>query len=143
MSIETFQVPPGTADGAKASLTDQLAADAKLADGKLVYPDGCPELRPPHRMEWEDRAQAALILGEIVELEKQSGKLKKGQTLNAEKASAFYKLLGAIGRYLGSAAADKDAWKAWPGRLDQEKLIETFNVYQGEAQPGEASSSSS
>jgi hypothetical protein len=152
MSETTFQVPEGTAEEAKASTTDELAADTKAADKKVEYPEGAPKFLPLHRLGYGARGRATRALADAQQYLKDHPDVEKTETEGEQEeapGSNLYEvadqmdMLELLDKFLALTAADPDAYAAWEPRLDGAVLLQTWQAYHQERQTGEASSSSS
>jgi hypothetical protein len=157
MSVPTeFQVPPGTADEAKAqpTLVDAIAEDAKAADEPPDYPEGAPEFYALMRVPYRQRAEAIRKYGEVQAYlkahpgvgqdrdEDDSDNSESSETDWVATADKF-ELVGLLDEFLLTVAVDRGAYEAWPERTDVGVFMQTWSAWQGRTQPGEASSSSS
>lgn len=145
MSSTEFQVPPGTADAAKASMVDDLTADAQVADQKVEFPPGAPAFTWIMKLPFRERAAAARQYSQL-EAALRANKdamPAKGKEVSLSEAAGLYEVLGAMDDFLASVAVDRAAYEVWDGRLDEAIFIQTFNAYEQVSQTPEASSSAS
>ena len=142
---QNFSLPPGTAQQAaqrpepQPTIIDAIASDAEPA--KVDPPEGAPSLRPIHRLPFRQRATAIRLFSELQKIQGPA----EGEAPSFEHAADMYEGLARIDDFLATVADDADAYRAWvagPG-ADETKFAQLWNHYSSQAQPGEASSSSS
>lgn len=141
-----YLVPPGLAKRAeleaeapKPAASDAIAEDAAPPE----YPEGCPKFRPLTHLGFAEKAEAFDLYDIIQEMGKKSDAPKKGDQIDARRAAAYYRILDQIDRFLAFVAVDKDEYARWEGRHNDALFGQAWAAYQGNAQPGEAASSSS
>lgn len=139
-----YTVAPGLAaqaareaEGPKPATSDMIAQDAAPAQ----YPAGAPKFRPLHRLGFLEKASAFDLLDVIQEA--QANMPVKGEGVSGKRAAAMYRVLAKMDDFLASVAVNTDEYLAWDGRHDDVLFSQTWAAYQGDAQPGEAGSSSS
>lgn len=104
-----------------------------------------PQMVALTHMPFEARAE---FMDGFAEVEPQLRELRdtgagKGGSDTMRSAASMYRVLGRMEKLLRGAAADPQAWDAWPGRFDEHKLMALFGRYMEDFQAPEASSSSS
>jgi len=152
MSETTFEVPEGTGEEAKASAVDELRADAKAAIKAVEYPEGAPKFRPLLDLEFDERGPAIAEYQAMQRFLKAHPGVTKAKEVDADSDAEVeigdetievYQLLAIMNRFMKLVAVDQDEYATWKGRKDAAVFTQTFNAYQAESQPGEASSSAS
>ena len=152
MSETTFEVPEGTAQEAKESMVDALAADTKAADEPPEYPEGAPKFYWVMRAPYRQRAEGARRYRAVQDFLKAHPELTKAVEVDEsdedaevdwDRAANSWELMALLDEALESLAVDPAAYRAWDARMDSDVLQQTWSAYQAAAQPGEASSSSS
>lgn len=136
------------------TMVDTLAEDAKVAepDTPPEYPEGAPKLRQLLQTRFGKRAEAVRRYNELQAYLKAHPHLQKASEdadedddveVDPEVNAESYELLELMDQFLHSVAVDHHEYEEWPGRVDVTQFMATWTAYQAEAQPGEASSSSS
>lgn len=146
---------PTKTPAAESSMVDALAADAKTAepDTPPEYPDGAPKLIQLLKTRFGKRAEAIRRYNELQAYLKAHPHLQKTADEDADEDADVevdpevnaesYELLELMDQFMASVAVDPAEYEDWPGRVDVDTFMATWTAYQAEAQPGEASSSSS
>lgn len=141
-----YTVAPGLAaqaakeaEGPKPAVSDVIANEAEPPQ----FPAGCPEFRPLHRLGFLEKAQAFELYDIVAKTSESMGSAKKGDQIDGQRAAAYYRLLAKIDEFLLFVAVDTAAYESWEGRTDETLFGQAWSAYQGNAQPGEAASSSS
>lgn len=135
-------------------MVDAMAADAKTAepDTPPEYPEGAPKLIQLLKTRFGKRAEAIRRYNELQAYLKAHPHLQKDTEDAGEDADVevdpevnaeSYELLELMDQFMHSVAVDHHEYENWPGRVDVDTFMATWTAYQAEAQPGEASSSSS
>ncbi|HEY9417884.1 MAG TPA: hypothetical protein VIQ30_24255 [Pseudonocardia sp.] len=135
------------------TMVDQLADDAKTPP---EYPPGAPKLYPLLKMPYRRRAVAMRKYGELQDHLKAHPELAKPAGGDAEvagdaeepevdlnAAADSYEMVAVMDEVLEAVARDENEYENWADRFDVDVFMATWAAWQAEAQPGEASSSSS
>lgn len=147
-------MPPRTRTTPKkseASVVDSLADDAATVEMPTEYPEGAPALRPmlairpfSRRAEFKRRyAEVAEQKGELDRLQAEMAKHKQGSeehyAAQLRAWAAMDEVFEKVNSALRLAAVDVEAYDRWSDNLvDDNDLMQTFNVFQQRTQLGEA-----
>lgn len=155
MSSPKNQVAEAPPDEAKESMCDSLAADAKVVEVPVEYPEGCPEFRQILDLTFREKGPASRMWGQLQkalkERQKQAAAAKDEPepdpdveaTLDFDDVADLYDMLAVVDDFMVLVAVDEDTYLAWSGRKNPDVFIQAFNAYQGATQIPEASSSPS